>query len=242
MKTTLRISAVLFLVFLSQQTFACINCNRPLQDAIFDANFWPNLLKLLSPFPIAMLAIGMITRNAGPPGHSINTTGNSDIPGQPGTYRSLTAGPLISAATVLGVGMGGFVDGILLHQILQWHEMVSNIIPPTTVIGKSINMFWDGMFHAATWIITFIGVIMLFRLSKRTDVVKSSSIFAGGLLLGWAIFNIVEGIIDHYILKLHNVREITSNPSVYNHAFTVFSLSLFIVGLVLIKREKRQQQ
>lgn len=34
---------------------------------------------------------------------------------------------------LLGVGLGGFVDGILLHQILQWHHMVSNVVPPTTL-------------------------------------------------------------------------------------------------------------
>jgi hypothetical protein len=25
----------------------------------------------------------------------------------------------------MGVGLGGFVDGILLHQILQWHHMLT---------------------------------------------------------------------------------------------------------------------
>jgi uncharacterized membrane protein len=27
---------------------------------------------------------------------------------------------------VLGVGLGGFVDGILLHQVLQWHHMLTS--------------------------------------------------------------------------------------------------------------------
>ena len=34
--------------------------------------------------------------------------------------------PLVTAGTVLGIGMGGFVDGILFHQILQLHNMLSN--------------------------------------------------------------------------------------------------------------------
>ncbi len=29
-------------------------------------------------------------------------------------------------ATILGVGLGGFVDGIVLHQVLQWHHMLSS--------------------------------------------------------------------------------------------------------------------
>jgi uncharacterized membrane protein len=32
--------------------------------------------------------------------------------------RSVTAPGIL-----LGVGLGGFVDGILLHQVLQWHHM-----------------------------------------------------------------------------------------------------------------------
>ena len=30
----------------------------------------------------------------------------------------------LSPGVVLGIGLGGFVDGIVLHQILRWHHMV----------------------------------------------------------------------------------------------------------------------
>jgi uncharacterized membrane protein len=33
-------------------------------------------------------------------------------------------------ATILGVGLGGFVDGIVLHQVLQWHHLLSDGGPP----------------------------------------------------------------------------------------------------------------
>lgn len=100
--------------------------------------------------------------------------------------------------------MGGFVDGIFLHQILQVHEMLSNKISALDYIGKSVNMFWDGIFHAFCFIVVLIGIILLWKLLKRKDVDHSGNLFAGGLLLGWGLFNIVEGIIDHQLLKLHN--------------------------------------
>ena len=56
--------------------------------------------------------------------------------------------PLIAAGTLLGIGMGGFVDGILFHQILQVHNMLSAKYPPTTLVNAEINMVWDGLFHA----------------------------------------------------------------------------------------------
>jgi uncharacterized membrane protein len=33
----------------------------------------------------------------------------------------------------IGVGMGGFVDGIVRHQLAQWHHMLSNVVPPHTL-------------------------------------------------------------------------------------------------------------
>jgi uncharacterized membrane protein len=28
-------------------------------------------------------------------------------------------------AFIMGLGLGGFIDGIVLHQILQWHHMLT---------------------------------------------------------------------------------------------------------------------
>lgn len=49
-------------------------------------------------------------------------------------------GPIIVAGVFLGLGLGGFVDGILLHQILQWHHMISNLQPLTTISNIDLNM------------------------------------------------------------------------------------------------------
>ena len=57
------------------------------------------------------------------------------------SHRATVAGILI------GIGMGGFVDGIALHQIAQWHNMLSNIVPPHTMDTMRVNMTWDSLFH-----------------------------------------------------------------------------------------------
>ncbi|HEY0055478.1 MAG TPA: DUF2243 domain-containing protein [Pedobacter sp.] len=139
--------------------------------------------------------------------------------------------PLISTSAILGIGIGGFIDGILLHQILQWHEMLSNKLPPIDLVAKSVNMFWDGVFHAFTLIVTTIGIFFLFSLLSRRDVIISKRLFIGGMVLGWGLFNIVEGVIDHHILKLHNVREISDNVDAWNYGFLVVSVFM-IVGAV----------
>jgi uncharacterized membrane protein len=62
------------------------------------------------------------------------------------------------AGIILGLGMGGLVDGILLHQIVQWHSMGSAVVPPTTMEAMRDNMRWDGFFHAAVGLLILIGV------------------------------------------------------------------------------------
>ena len=35
----------------------------------------------------------------------------------------------VAAGILFGLGLGGFVDGIVLHQLLQWHHMLSGWYP-----------------------------------------------------------------------------------------------------------------
>ncbi|HEY0982365.1 MULTISPECIES: DUF2243 domain-containing protein [unclassified Schlesneria] len=152
-------------------------------------------------------------------------------------------GPLIAAATALGIGLGGFLDGIVFHQILQAHGMLSAKYPqvdpdPLVVIRNlEINMFWDGMFHLFNWVMTCTGLLLLWKASNRADVPWSGYTLAGGLPLGWGMFNLVEGILDHHILHLHHVRE-TPDHLVYDLAFLGSGVLLVLVGAFLISRDQ----
>jgi len=75
--------------------------------------------------------------------------------------------PLIAAGTTLGIGLGGFVDGILFHQFLQLHNLLTakyrktGVDAATAVVNIEINMFWDGLFHTFTWTMTALGLALL---------------------------------------------------------------------------------
>lgn len=140
------------------------------------------------------------------------------------------------AGVLIGIGMGGFVDGIVLHQILQWHNMVSNWIPPTTMDAMRVNMLWDGIFHAFVWLVTLMGVFMLWRAADQHDEIPSLRAFVGQLLVGWGGFNLVEGIIDHQILGIHYVRQVPEYMA-YNLTFlAVGGVVLILFGWVLMRR------
>lgn len=148
--------------------------------------------------------------------------------------------PLIAAGTTIGIGMGGFVDGILFHQLLQIHNMLSAKFPTTgvdlerLVVNLEINMFWDGLFHTFTWLMTAAGVALLWNAVRRDDAVLSGRMLFGAILLGWGLFNLVEGIIDHHILHVHHVTE-TPNHLVWDLAFLASGVLLMLIGWGLIR-------
>lgn len=141
--------------------------------------------------------------------------------------------PLIAAGTLLGIGMGGFVDGILFHQLLQFHSMLSAQVTRSTVAGLEINMFWDGLFHVLTWTMTALGLALLWKTVQRRDVPLPTKTFIGSMALGWGLFNLVEGIIDHHILHIHHVTE-TDNHLVWDLAFLAFGLLLMGIGGTMV--------
>ena len=143
-------------------------------------------------------------------------------------------GPLVSAGTLIGIGMGGFVDGILFHQILQWHHMLSTQLPPTDVVNIKVNMFWDGLFHAVTWLSTMAGLILLFRAGSRRDVPWSGRILTGSMILGWGVFNVVEGIIDHQLLGIHHVHPGAGELG-WDIAFVAFGALAIAIGWAIVR-------
>lgn len=148
-----------------------------------------------------------------------------------------TIKPLTAAGTVIGIGMGGFFDGILFHQIFQIHNMLSAKVPTDTLVGAKVNMVWDGLFHAVVWVATVIGIAMLWRAVKRSDVLLSGRAFRGSALLGFGLFNLIEGIIDHHILNIHHVYE-RAGLSVWDYVFLVSGVALIATGWLLIREVK----
>ena len=144
--------------------------------------------------------------------------------------RSASGGRSVAAGVTLGIGLGGFVDGILLHQIVHWHNMLSARVPPVTMEAMRLNMRWDGVFHAAVWAITLAGVFMLLRDARRGDALPGAGTLASQMLLGWGGFNVVEGLIDHHLLKLHHVRDLPVHVPVYDWLFLVVAGVGFVLA------------
>ncbi len=131
------------------------------------------------------------------------------------------------AAILLGLGLGGFVDGIVAHQILGWHHMLSSWYPPVTAENLHLNMVGDGLFHLLCLVFVVIGIALLNRGGQL-----ASGVLWGGVTVGWGVFNLVEGTVDHLILGVHHVR---SGPAelAYDLGFLALGVVLVVVGALL---------
>lgn len=136
---------------------------------------------------------------------------------------------------LLGVGFGGFVDGILMHQVLHWHHLLSDTgeNPMNTVRGLEDNTRADGVFHVVTWLIVFAGVTLAVRAWQHGDLAPSWRSHFGMLLVGWGVFNLVDGLLNHQILGLHHVRDDLGGPIGWDLGFLAAAVVLVALGLLL---------
>ncbi|MGR8008868.1 DUF2243 domain-containing protein [Streptomyces hypolithicus] len=143
---------------------------------------------------------------------------------------------------VLGVGLGGFADGIALHQLLQWHHMLTSTdhdrigvkyYPADTVSGLEMNTVWDGVFHTVCWLAVLAGLGILYsRVTHHRRRVWTSRVLWGWILVGWGLFNLVEGVLDHHIMGIHHVY---AGPQQlwWDLGFLLLGAALVAVGLLL---------
>jgi len=147
--------------------------------------------------------------------------------------------PLVIAGMLLGIGLGGFADGILFHQILQIHNMLSAWISPDEILGAKTNMFWDGLFHALTWCVTMMGLWALWKAGCNPAVPWSGRTLVGSWFAGWGLFNLVESIIDHYILQVHHVVE-RLGLSIFDHLFLLSGVLFLAIGWGMIRAARAE--
>ncbi len=139
---------------------------------------------------------------------------------------------LFAGALLLGAGLGAFLDGITLHQVLQWHAMISSVLVPLDLVSSKVNMFWDGVFHLYSWLATVVAIAIVVReVPKAAPEVRPRAV-SGGALAGWGFFNLVEGLIDHQIFGLHHVHP-GIDELAWDIGFLVSGVVLCVIGFAI---------
>jgi len=143
-----------------------------------------------------------------------------------------------SAGLLLGLGLGGFFDGIVLHQLLQWHHMVSAWYPIDTIENLELNTFWDGAFHSGTYLFVLAALFILWRSARLSHFKWSTRDLVSTMLIGFGAFNLVEGIVDHHLLALHHVNETVDRDGwiFWDLGFLAWGGAMAAVGILMLHR------
>ena len=159
------------------------------------------------------------------------------------TAERRPSGPSRLPGLLYGIGLGGFVDGIVLHQLLQWHHMISDVEehPTTTLAGLEVNTLADGLFHTATWFVVLAASIATLHSWRSGRIAPSYAFHVGGLLAGWGIFNVLDGVVDHHLLGLHHVRDDLGGPLSWDLGFLAFGVLLVVVGFLVQRSSARER-
>ncbi|RYH29309.1 MAG: DUF2243 domain-containing protein [Alcaligenaceae bacterium] len=145
---------------------------------------------------------------------------------------------------LFGLGLGGFFDGIVLHQLLQWHHMLSSWYPMNTVENIRLNTLWDGIFHSATYVMVVLALYLLWRVAHRGHLYWSGKLLSGTMLIGWGIFNLAEGLVDHHLLQVHHVNETVPRNEwlMWDLGFIAWGAAMLLAGLWLYRKGQSRQQ
>lgn len=132
------------------------------------------------------------------------------------------------AASLIGVGIMAAVDEIVFHQLLRWHHFFDQSTPAIGIIS-------DGLLHAGELIAIVAGFFLVADLCRRDALVMRWA--QAGFFLGLGGFQLFDGLVNHKVLRLHQVRyDVDLLP--YDLAWNAAGLTLLLVGVWLWRRAR----
>ena len=136
-------------------------------------------------------------------------------------YRSL-----LWPAVLVGIGVAGTLDEIVLHQLLRWHHFYDRG-------SQAAGLIADGIFHLGSTAALGIGLVLLVQRWRTGGGPLRQA--AAGILVGAGGFNLYDGIIQHKLLGLHQVRAGAPNNLPYDLVFIGVAAVVLLAGLLLLR-------
>jgi uncharacterized membrane protein len=131
---------------------------------------------------------------------------------------------------LVGIGLAGTLDEVVLHQLLGWHHFYDRSTPTAGLVS-------DGLFHLLSTAVLVIGVIRL--VERRRASSDPARLALAGILLGAGGFNLYDATIQHKLLRLHQVRADAPNNLPYDLTFLAIATTLALAGALLLRRARQ---
>lgn len=130
---------------------------------------------------------------------------------------------------LFGCGIIAFVDEAVFHQLLHWHHFYDRSTPSAGLIS-------DGLFHAFSWFATVASLFLFADLRRRRAV--RPQLWVGGILLGMGAFQLYDGLVQHKVLGLHQIRYgVDLLP--YDLGWNIAAVVLLAAGALLVLGGRR---
>lgn len=141
----------------------------------------------------------------------------------------------VLAAAVLGLALSGFFDGILLHQVLQWHHLLS-LVPGETWRDMRNQILADGLFHVLMYLVASAGLLLLWKARRHLAEPGAGRRLAGGAMLGFGLWNVIDVVGFHWLAGIHRIRVGVPNPLAYDLGWlALFAVPFLIAGVMLLR-------
>lgn len=139
-----------------------------------------------------------------------------------------------TGAAALGFSLGGFFDGILLHQILQWHHLLSGL--EQARLDIRVLILTDGLFHGLMYAVAIVGLYLLWTSRARTTQSENEPSLPLAMI-GFGSWHLVDAVLSHWILGIHRVRMDVEQPFLWDLSWlAVFGLLPLATGYYLMRR------
>lgn len=137
---------------------------------------------------------------------------------------------------LLGFALGAFFDGILLHQVLQWHHLLSGLQgEPFNDIR--VQILADGLFHLKAYVFALIGLGLLWHTRGEFTRPLAGRLLLADTLIGFGVWHVLDGILSHWILGIHRIRMDAENVLLWDLVwFFVFGIAVIAAGWWLRQR------
>lgn len=128
---------------------------------------------------------------------------------------------------LFGCGIAAsMIDLFIFHLGLQWHHFYD-------LSTTQVALTADGFFHAFGWFITIWGLFMLADVRRRTEVAWKR--WTGAVIAGVGFFQLFDGVIDHKVLRIHQIRyDVDLLP--YDAVWIGSAVLLLLIGVFLLRR------
>ena len=147
----------------------------------------------------------------------------------PTAGQAIRNGRNLAAGILLGVATVAFVDEAVFHQILHWHHFYDRST-------SDVGLVSDGLFHAFSWFATVAALFLVGELRRERTFWGRR--FLAGWLTGAGFFQLYDGLVQHKVFGLHQIRyDVDITP--YDAVWNAVAAGLLLAGVALVAATNR---